>query len=74
MRKNRPMASAMLLVLLAIVLGGCARQKEEPREPKGYQVYYINKEETAVVKEAYAPAAENGQELLEEFKKDNESQ
>lgn len=67
MRKNRPMASAMLLVLLAIVLGGCARQKEEPREPKGYQVYYINKEETAVVKEAYAPAAENGQELLEEF-------
>ncbi len=67
MRKNRPMASAMLLVLLAIVLGGCAHQKEEPREPKGYQVYYINKEETAVVKEAYAPAAENGQELLEEF-------
>ena len=67
MRKNRPMASAMLLVLLAIILGGCARQKEEPREPKGYQVYYINKEETAVVKEAYAPAAENGQELLEEF-------
>lgn len=67
MRKNRPMASAMLLVLLAIVLGGCARQKEEPREPKGYQVYYINKEDTAVVKEAYAPAAENGQELLEEF-------
>lgn len=67
MRKNRPMASAILLVLLAIVLGGCAHQKEEPREPKGYQVYYINKEETAVVKEAYAPAAENGQELLEEF-------
>ena len=67
MKRNRRMTAAILLILLVILFAGCARQKEEPKVLEGYQIYYINKEETAVVREAYAPAAENAEELLEEF-------
>lgn len=65
-RDGRRIIPALLALLLA-VLTGCAQNREEPKEPEGYQIYYINKEETAVVREAYAPQGETAEELLNEF-------
>ena len=65
-RDGRRIIPALLVLLLA-VLTGCAQNREEPKEPEGYQIYYINKEETAVVREAYAPQGETAEELLNEF-------
>ena len=57
----------VLLILLSAALAGCAWKREEPKEPEGYQIYYINKAETAVVREAYTPQGETADELLNEF-------
>ena len=53
MRVNRWIGPMVLL--LAIVLVGCASRQEHPKEETGYQIYYINKEETAVVTRTYQP-------------------
>ena len=53
--------------MLFIALGGCKRQKSGPKEPEGYQIYYINKEETAVVRKPYEPKGQTTEELLKEF-------
>lgn len=55
------------MILLSAALAGCAWKREEPKEPEGYQIYYINKAETAVVREAYTPQGETADELLNEF-------
>lgn len=67
MKRNRRIVSVILMALIAAVPGGCSRHEEKPKEPEGYQIYYINKEETAVVREGYAPKGKNTQELLDEF-------
>lgn len=67
MKRNRRRILPALIVLLSAVLAGCAQDREELEEPKGYQIYYINKEETAVVREAYDPQGETVEELLDEF-------
>ncbi len=57
-----------LFLLSALCLAGCKKQKEEPEETQeGYQVYYLNKEETAVVKTAYEPVGSSAEALIEEL-------
>lgn len=57
-----------LFLLSALCLAGCKKQKEEPEETQeGYQVYYLNKEETAVVKTAYEPVGSSAKALIEEL-------
>ena len=65
MRVNRWIGPMVLL--LAIVLVGCASRQEHPKEETGYQIYYINKEETAVVTRTYQPEGNTTEELLGEF-------
>ncbi len=65
MRVNRWIGPMVLL--LAIVLVGCASKQEHPKEETGYQIYYINKEETAVVTRTYQPEGNTTEELLGEF-------
>lgn len=56
-----------MVLLLAIVLIGCASRQEQPKEETGYRIYYINKEETAVVTRTYQPEGNTTEELLGEF-------
>ena len=65
MRVNRWIGPMVLL--LAIVLVGCASRQEHPKEETGYQIYYINKEETSVVTRTYQPEGNTTEELLGEF-------
>lgn len=59
---------AVLLVLTALSgAAGCGKKQKEPEEEEGYRIYYINKEDTAVVTESYEPEGETTEELLEEF-------
>ena len=67
MRRNRRIFFLLLALMLFIALGGCKRQKSGPKEPEGYQIYYINKEETAVVRKPYEPKGQTTEELLKEF-------
>lgn len=53
-------------VLTAAALAGCGK-KEEPKKEEGYQIYYINKDETAVVTQSYEPEGETTAELVAEF-------
>lgn len=68
MRKNRHRIFFLLgALLLFAVFGGCGKQEEKPGEPEGYQIYYINKDETAVVRKPYEPEGQTTEELLDEF-------
>lgn len=55
-----------IFLLLISLFWGCTVQEEAVEEPS-YQVYYINKEETAVLPVGYEPKAAEGLELLEEL-------
>lgn len=57
----------VVALFLALLLVGCARQQEPPKEESGYRIYYINKEETAVVTRSYQPEGSTTEELLGEF-------
>lgn len=56
-----------LLFVLAITFAGCGKRQEPPKEETGYRIYYINKEETAVVTKSYQPEGATTEELLGEF-------
>ena len=64
--KNWKIYVLLLLLALPAVLAGC-RQKEPVEEEQGYQIYYINKDETAVVTKAYEPEGETAAQLVGEF-------
>jgi len=58
----------LLVVLLALFpVAGCGKKQMLQKEEEGYQVYYINKADTAVVTEQYEPEGEAEEELLQEF-------
>lgn len=57
----------LLLTGLLLLLAGCRKKEEKQEEETGYQIYYINKEETAVVTEHYEPEAQDAAALIEEF-------
>ena len=67
MKKKNGIPAIALVLFLSASLWGCQRQKEEPGKPEGYQIYYINKEETAVVREPYEPEGQTTEELLDEL-------
>lgn len=67
MRRNKKLWRLLLFLLLLAVPSGCSRPPEKAEELTGYRIYYINKEETAVVMEAYAPKGTTTDELLAEF-------
>ncbi len=56
------------LLFLLMLLGGCKnKEKSEETETGGYQLFYLNKEETAVVQTLYQPESEDTDELIDEF-------
>lgn len=68
MRKHKRICFLCLLPVFLLIFGGCSSEKEKPKEDKaGYRIYYINKDETAVVTELYAPKGDTTGALLEEF-------
>ncbi len=62
---QKPYVLLLSLILLA-VLAGCGKE-ETAGEEQGYQIYYINKDETAVVRKAYEPEGETTEQLVAEF-------
>ncbi len=60
-----------ILFLALFLLGAVCSCRQKPQEAQaedeGYLIYYINKDETAVVTESYEPAGETAEELLAEF-------
>lgn len=68
MRKHKRICFLYFLPVFLLIFGGCSFEKEKPKEDKaGYRIYYINKDETAVVTEPYAPKGDTTGALLEEF-------
>ncbi len=68
MRKHKRICFLCLLPVFLLIFWGCSSEKEKPKEDKtGYRIYYINKDETAVVTELYAPKGDTTGALLEEF-------
>lgn len=66
-RKAWAWSAVFLLLCGAAAVSGCKKQKEIPLEEEGCHIYYINKENTAVVWESYEPRGETTEELLGEF-------
>lgn len=58
---------SLLFLLILLVVAGCGKEEQETEPEDGYQIFYINKEETAVVTEVWAPEGEATGELLEEL-------
>ncbi len=57
-----------VLLLVASALAGCEKKRERPKEEgTGYRIYYINKEETAVVARSYRPEGVTTEDLMGEF-------
>lgn len=54
----------LLVLLLLAQLWGCQKQEAEEAD---YQIYYINKDDTAVVSENYEPENTEGTAMIEEF-------
>lgn len=57
----------MLLTGILLLMAGCRIKEQQQEEDTGYQIYYINKEETAVVTESYEPEAQTTEGLIDEF-------
>lgn len=56
-----------LFLALLLMLCGCDRQAEEPKEDLGYQIYYINKDGTRIVGKDYEMQAEDRDEVIQEL-------
>ena len=63
---KRYIGCLLLMLLFFSTLMGC-KKEEASEEEDGYKIYYINKEETAVVTEAYEPNGDSSEKLLSEF-------
>lgn len=57
----------MLLTGILLLMAGCRIKEQQQEEDTGYQIYYINKEETAVVTESYEPEAQTTEDLIDEL-------
>ena len=57
----------MLLTGILLLMAGCRKKEQQQEEDTGYQIYYINKEETAVVTESYEPEAQTTEDLIDEL-------
>ncbi len=56
------------LLLLVMLFSGCKnKENTEESQEGGYALYYLNKEETAVVQTSYQPENEDTDGLIEEF-------
>lgn len=66
---KRVLRDLPLLLMAAFVIAGLVgcKKKEEPKQVEGYQIYYINKDETAVVTQGYEPEGETTEQLVAEF-------
>lgn len=67
MRKNVFFRFLPLLLCLFLGISACDSEEKLPEEEEGYKIYYINKEDTAVVTEQYEPEATSTKEMLKEF-------
>lgn len=56
-----------LLVLLTGVLTGCSAEKRDDSKESKYHLYYLNAEETELIQEAYVPANEQTQDMIQEL-------
>ena len=57
----------MLLTGILLLMAGCRIKEQQQEEDTGYQIYYINKEETSVVTESYEPEAQTTEGLIDEL-------
>ena len=57
----------MLLTGILLLMAGCRIKEQQQEEDTGYQIYYINKEETSVVTESYEPEAQTTEDLIDEL-------
>ncbi|WP_167958556.1 GerMN domain-containing protein [Anaerosporobacter faecicola] len=60
---------ALLILSLAGLLAGCSAGKSNNTKESDYYLYYIDKDETKVVQEAYEPEANTTEDLIAEFVK-----
>ena len=63
-------SAVLALVLACILLTGCTVETQEEKVDSGsnqYYLYYVNKDETKVVKERYQPEQESAEFMLQDF-------
>ena len=63
-------SAVLALVLACSLLTGCTVETQEEKVDSGsnqYYLYYVNKDETKVVKERYQPAQESAEFMLQDF-------
>lgn len=67
-RKKRALLLFLGLLTLLAILGGCGKQKREAKaNTSGYQIYYLNQDETSVGTVSYQPKAKDTEALIEEL-------
>lgn len=75
MKKYNRVLLIGLLILLTFLTAGC--RKEKPEEVKGRSIYYVNMEQTGLVKVPYkakdTSAGQEVEEILEKMKKNSDS-
>lgn len=64
-KNNRLVCLTIYMLLLVLCLEGCTAAN--PKEQSGFQVYYINKQETKVIAEPYEPEGQTTEELIIEM-------
>lgn len=60
----RKLNLGIICAILLLILGGCGNKKEASSE---YNMFYVNKDETKIVEEAYTPQATTTSEIVDEF-------
>ena len=67
---NKLFSAVLALVLACSLLTGCTVETQEEKVDSGsnqYYLYYVNKDETKVVKERYQPEQESAEFMLQDF-------
>lgn len=57
----------IVVLLIALILGGCSRKTAETKETSGYSVYYTNLEGTRLEARPFTPTSERFDGILEEL-------
>jgi germination protein M len=60
----RKLNLGIICAILLMILGGCGNKKEASSE---YNMFYVNKDETKIVEEAYKPQATETSKMVDEF-------
>jgi germination protein M len=55
---------AIIFAILLFAMAGCGNKETESSE---YNMFYVNKDETKIVEEAYTPQSENTKDIVDEF-------